>query len=256
MRDHAREEACQFDLRVGIGRDGGTAILARHVAWPWSLPRGFRLSGPQGPLTVLPQAAGAALLPGDHWRHRIVQEAGDLHLITAGAGLAHAGGSAQVDWQVTVASGTLAMLPDPWVLSPGAEMRQRQEIDLGPDAELALIDGFCLRDGPAAWASETVIRREGKLLLRDSQKADPAQLQQIADLPGGLCAFGQILLVMNPARLDRLGMVEGPIGRDGFWGAVAPLRAGAGMIVRLAAVSGGALASALDQWRARLREGL
>jgi len=255
VRDHAREEACQFDLRVGIGRDGGAAILARHVAWPWSLPRGFRLAGPQGPLTVLPQAAGAALLPGDHWRHRILQEAGELHLITAGAGLAHAGGPARVDWQVTVASGRLAMLPDPWVLSPGAQMRQRQEIDLGPEAELALIDGFCLRDGPAEWASETVIRREGRLLLRDSQRADPAQLRRIADLPGAFRAFGQILLVMDPARLHRLGIVAGPIRGSGFWGAIAPLRAGAGMIVRLAAVSGGALASALDQWRIRLRAG-
>lgn len=250
MKDHACPPPCQFDLRVGRGRDGGTAILSRHVAWPWSLPRGFRLSGRDGPLTVLPQAAGAALLPGDHWRHRIALEDGHLQLVTAGAGLAHSGGPAQVDWQVRVAAGRLAMLPDPWVLSPGAQMFQRQEIGLGPGADLAVMDGFCLRGGGAAWRSETVIRREGRLLLRDDQRADPDQLARIADLPGGMRAFGQILLVTDRARP---GIGPGPWQADGVWGAASVLRGDAGILVRLAAVSGGALSAALDQWRALLR---
>ncbi|MTE01474.1 urease accessory protein UreD [Paracoccus sp. YIM 132242] len=238
-------------MRVGRGRDGGTAILSRHVAWPWSLPRGFRLAGRDGPLTVLPQAAGAALLPGDHWRHRIAVEDGHLHLVTAGAGLAHSGGPSRVNWQVSVAAaGRLAMLPDPWVLSPGAQMHQRQEIDLGPGADLAVMDGFCLRGGGAAWRSETVIRRGGRILLRDDQRVDPDQLARIAGLPGGMTAFGQILLVTDRA-LPGIG--PGPSDADGVWGAASVLRGDAGILVRLAAVSGGALSAALDLWRARLR---
>ncbi|WP_245155788.1 urease accessory protein UreD [Paracoccus ravus] len=256
MRDHAAAGQVQFELRTGLGPDGGTAILGRHVEWPWPLPRGFRLAGREGPLTILPQAAGAALLPGDHWRHRLVHEAGQLHLVTAGAGLAHGGGPARVDWQVTVGGGTLAMLPDPWVLSPGADMAQRQEFDHGADAALALIDGFCLRDGPADWRSQTQIRRAGRVILRDCQRADRAQLARIAELPGAMRAFGQVIVVAEPARLAGLGIVPGTQGGDGLWSAAAALRENAGVIVRIAAISGGVLAAALDRWRVLLREAL
>lgn len=249
MKDHRLEPPCQFDIRVGRGRDGGTTILSRHVAWPWSLPRGFRLQGRDGPLTVLPQAAGAALLPGDHWRHRIDVENGHLHLITAGAGLTHSGGTARTEWQVVVRDGKLAMMPDPWVLSSGAQMQQIQNIELGQNAELVVMDGFCLRSGSASWRSETVIRREGQILLRDDQRADPDQLLRIAQLSGGMTAFGQILMVTRNARP---GINIGQLDGEGVRGAVATLRGDAGILVRLTAVSGGALSAALDQWRRRL----
>lgn len=250
----------QLDLRVGAGADGGTAILHRHVAWPWSLPRGFRLRGRDGPLTVLPQAAGAALLPGDHWRHRIVHEAGHLHLITAGAGLVHFGGQARVDWDIEVRQGTLALLPDPWVLSPGARIAQRMRVVLAEGACLVLMDGVCLR-GPAlpdlSWHSDTVIRRPlGQVLLRDLQRADGDQLARLADLPGGMRAFGQVVLVAPAAWLAPLCITPGPWDGAGVWGAVAPLRDDAGLMIRLAATSGGALSAALDHWRDRLRAGL
>ncbi len=249
MKDQQTD--AQFALRVGIGPDGGTAILDRHVEWPWSLPRGFRLAGQDGPLTVLPQAAGAALLPGDHWRHSVTLQDGHLHLITAGAGLAHSGGLARVDWDVDVVSGRLAMMADPWVMSPGAVMDQRQTIDLGAGAELILMDGFCLRGAPAAWRSQTTIRRNGRLLLRDDQNAAPDQMARIAALPQGMRAFGQIIVVTD--RPDRLGITTGPVQADGIWGAAATLRGDAGVIIRLAATSGGALSAALDGWRTRLR---
>lgn len=256
----------QLDLRVGLGADGGTAILHRHVAWPWSLPRGFRLRGREGPLTVLPQAAGAALLPGDHWRHRILLQDGHLHLVTAGAGLVHSGGPdggaamAHVDWSVEVAQGRLALLPDPWVLSPGARMAQRMRVVLPADACLALMEGVCLRGAPTpatGWDSDTVIRRpSGQVVLRDRQRASGDQLARLAGLPGGMRAFGQVLLLAPAAQLAALDIAMGPWDDSDVWGAVAPLRGDAGVMIRLAATSGGALSAALDAWRARLVAGL
>lgn len=257
MTHPAPDPTCQLDLRAGPGADGGTAILHRHVAWPWSLPRGFRLRGRDGPLTVLPQAAGAALLPGDHWRHRILLQDGHLHLITAGAGLVHSGGQAQVDWDLDVRHGTLALLPDPWVLSPGARMAQRQRVVLAEGACLALMEGLCLRDGtgsPVSWDSDTIIRRPcGQVVLRDLQRTEGKHLSAIAGLPGTMRAFGQVLLVAPAARLTPLRIATGAWQARGVWGAVAPLRNEAGLMIRMAATSGGALSAALDHWRARLR---
>lgn len=251
MRDEAPPH-WQFDLHVGRGADGGTAILSRHVAWPWSLPRGFRLAGRCGPLTVLPQAAGAALLPGDVWRHRVRLDSGRMHLVSAGAALAH-GGAARVDWDLSVQGGVLALMPDPWVLSPGARVVQRIEATLAPGTGLVLMDGFCLRDNAATdgtgWDSETIIRGGGGVLLCDRQIADAAQMNRLACLPGRMRAFGQVLIVMpSPPELP-----HGPWDQDGVWGATAPLRDGAGLMIRLAAVDGGRLSAAMDRLRNWLR---
>lgn len=256
----------QLDLRVGPAADGGTALLYRHVAWPWSLPRGFRLQGRLGPLTILPQAAGAALLPGDHWRHRVVLEAGDLHLVTAGAGLVHSGvpgvsdGRSQVDWAIEVRDGTLALLPDPWVMSPGAAMSQVMRVTVAEGATVALMDGVCLRGAPhpaTTWESDILIRRPcGGIVLRDLQRTGGDQVARLAGLPKGIQAFGQVLLLAPAARLAALQIESGPWDDADVYGAVAPLRGGAGVIIRLAATSGGALSAALDRWRARLTAGL
>ncbi len=264
-----RAGEAQLNLVVGIGADGGTSILRRHVAWPWSLPRGFRLAGPGGPLTVLPQGAAAALLPGDHWRHRVTLGPGAaLHLISAGAMPVHAEPAkpsprlSRSDWSLRVGAGAaLSHVPDPYVLMTGAQVSQALVADLARDAVFVLFDGFCRRNPQDAaqggsWFSDILIRREGgPVLMRDRQCVTEADLLRLRALPGQAAAFGTAVIVAPPARLAPVQAMlsQGPWLAAGVYGAVGALRQGQGLILRLAAVSGGALTDAFDALRDQLR---
>src|SRR5690606_8256892 len=103
-----------------------------------------------------------------------------LHLISAGATLAHGGPLplrlSQVDWDLAAGPGArLAHMPDPWVLMPGATVSQNLNVEVAQGASLVLFDGFCRHDPQAcaaggSWASALTIRRPGgAILLRDRQ---------------------------------------------------------------------------------------
>ena len=258
MTRAAVPERPQVALGFGIAPDGGTAIVSRHVEWPWSLPRGYRRAGVLGPLTVLPQCAGAALLPGDHWRHRIELLPGaQVDLISAGALLVHADARApragRADWRLRVAAGALLRhVPDPVVLMPGARMEQRIELCLEPGGRAVLFDGFCRQrpDAPdtgGLWQSALrVSDPEGRVLLQDRQAVSEAELLRLRALPGAPVAFGSALVIGGA------GLPEGALDLPGCHAAVGALRGGAGSMVRIAAASGGALDRAFHALRARL----
>lgn len=273
----ARQEGlpAQFRLVCGLMPDGGTGILTRHVEWPWSFPRGFRRDGLHGPLTLLPQTAGAALLPGDAWGHALHLNPGAQVLLrSAGAMLVHAAplestppGSARppgrVDWRIVVEAGAeLQFLPDPYVLSPGARIDQRLDLMLHPGAAAVVFDGFCRRDPKAAaggrWSSQLTLRdAAGRALIEDRQMVEEAQLLALQQLPGGYSAFGSALLAGPPDRQARWRALwpEGALDLPGCRGASGGLRGGAGLILRLAAESGGALDRAFAAIAQRLRGG-
>lgn len=260
MRDAALPAAAAYDLDLvlGPGRDGRMTILSRHVRWPWSLPRGFYLEGPAGALSLLPQAAAAALLPGDGWRHRIAVDGGRARILSAGAMAVHAGGAARADWDLRIGAGAgLSLLPDPLVLFTGARVAQSVVAELAPCGRLVLLDGFCRRD-PAAppaggeWRAALLVRRPcGTVLLRDGQVTDEAHLAALKRLPGAPAAFGTLIALGMGEALDA-AIPPGPWEAPGVWGAMAELRGGAGRILRMAAVSGGALAATFARIRAAL----
>ncbi|HBS98522.1 MAG TPA: urease accessory protein UreD [Citreicella sp.] len=261
MKDFAGP-APQLSLTCGLAPDGGTQILARHVEWPWSLPRGFRREGSHGPLTVLPQCAGAALLPGDHWRHEVtVQTGGSVDLVSAGALMIHAdrrrGRQARADWLLRVEPGArLRHLADPAVLMTGARMRQQIEVVLAAGGRLVLFDGTCRQSPRAAeaggvWQSDLhVTDPAGRTLLRERQHVTEADLLALAALPGGMTAFGTVLLLGDP-EVGRI-FPDGPLALDGAYAAAGAARGGAGVVLRIAATTGGALDRAFRQIRARL----
>ncbi|EIE51450.1 urease accessory protein UreD [Citreicella sp. 357] len=255
MKD-AEPDRAQVSLICGIAPDGGTSLLDRHVEWPWSLPRGYRRAGLHGPLTVLPQCAGAALLPGDHWRHEVTAKAGaGVDLTSAGALMIHAdarrGRECRSDWTLRADAGaTLRHLADPNVLMTGAKMRQRISVTLGAGAKAVLFDGFCRRD-PAApdvgggWRSDLHIMNDRReTLLRERQHVTEADLIALRALKGGMTAFGTVT-VIGSAPFD-----DGPLDLPDAYVAAGAARGGAGQIIRIAAVTGGALDRAFRQIRA------
>lgn len=247
----------QVSLSCGIAPDGGTAILARHVEWPWSLPRGYRRGGLHGPLTVLPQCAGAALLPGDHWRHAVhMQENASVDLISAGALMIHAdrkrGREGRSDWDLVAETGaTLRHMPDPNVLMPGAKMLQRISLTLASGARAVLFDGFCRQsaapDAGGWWQSDMIVSdATGKVILRDRQHVTESDMIAIAALPGGMTAFGTVIL-LGDAPFD-----DGALDLPDAYAAAGMARGDAGQIIRIAAKTGGALDRAFRHIRDRL----
>mgnify|MGYP005988889321 FL=1 len=255
MKDMA--DPPQVSLTCGIAPDGGTAILSRPVQWPWSLPRGYRRAGLNGPLTVLPQCAGAALLPGDLWRHAVtVQVGASVDLVSAGALMIHAdhkqGREGRADWDLVAAPGaTLRHMPDPNVLMPGARMRQRIALTFAPGARAVLFDGFCRQssapDAGGWWQSDLIVSHpSGAVILRERQHATEADLIALAALPGGAGAFGTVLV------LGDAPFPDGALDLPGCYAAVGAARGGAGQILRIAARTGGALDRAFRSIRAQL----
>ncbi|WP_118132938.1 urease accessory protein UreD [Oceanicella sp. SM1341] len=252
---------CQLDLGFAPGADGRTRIERRRVSWPWSLPRGFRLGEAPGLLTVLPQAAAAALLPGDCWESRLEARPGAaVRIISAGATLVHAGGATpRAGWDIAVGPGArLELVPEPWVLTSGARVAQRLDATVAAEGLLLLFDGFC-RQFPAAeaaggaWRSTTVLRRPcGAVILRETQAVAEAGLRALARMRGGAGAFGAFTVIGPEARLARVraAFPPGPVEVGGAYAASAELRGGAGLGLRLVARDGGALVAA----KARLQE--
>ena len=245
----------QVALTCGLAPDGGTAILDRHVEWPWSLPRGYRREGLQGPLTILPQCAGAALLPGDHWRHEVrVQAGASVDMVSAGALMIHAdarrGRACRSDWSFFAEDGSIVRhLADPNVLMTGAKMHQRIGVTLAPGARAVLFDGFCRREPEAGarggfWDSDLVIEdTEGRTILRERQHVTEADLIGFAALRGGVAAFGTVTFI-GARPFD-----EGPLELPNCYAAAGAARGDAGQIVRIAARTGGALDRAFRQIR-------
>ncbi|MDK3018540.1 urease accessory protein UreD [Pseudodonghicola flavimaris] len=257
----------QLRLEIGIDASGRSRIARRRVSWPWSLPRGYHLHGAQGPLTVLPQAAGAGLLPGDLWRHEIaVERHARLRLVEAGSTVVHRAKTqpGRLRWRLSAGAGaTLALFAQPFVMMEGAQLQQQFLLTLHPHAVVVLADGFCLRGGapdPALdWRSDLDARLEdGTPLLRDAQSVTGAELARLAKVHESARAFGAVTLLAPRPTLDllRQDLPDGAFCAGGAYGAVGPLRRGAGLALRLACPDGGALTQAMAAIQTRIERRL
>lgn len=259
-------EAPQLSLAVGLDATARSRITRRRVSWPWSLPRGYHLHGAQGPLTVLPQAAGAGLLPGDLWRHEIaVERHARLRLVEAGSTVVHRAktGPGRVTWRLSAGSGAvLALFSQPYVMMEGAGLHQRMRLSLHPHAVVVLADGFCLRgaaDAALDWRSDLDVEREdGTPLLRDAQSVGGTELARLAQVHAGAGAFGAVTLLAPGPTLEglRQDLPDGAFGCDGDYAAIGSLRGEIGLALRLACRDGGALVRAMAAVQARIERRL
>lgn len=236
-----------LDIAVRPGGDGASRLVRRRVSYPWSLGRGYPR---RGSITIVPQAAGAGLLAGDDFRQRIdVEQGAALRVAPAGATLVHGAMPARTSrssWEYVVEAGARASIAqEPYVLMEDADLAIRQDLVVDAEAVMIATEAVVLAPGTARarWQLETRVHRpDGTPLVVDRQVATAGGLDRVACLPGGYTAFATVLVLAPPSCLTGL---EGEINdrlagaASGVWGACAPLRAGAGLGVRIAARDGG-----------------
>ena len=252
-----RAEVRQLDLTFARSPAGRSELVARRVAYPWSLTQPFHDDGGDdgiaGMATVIPQSANGGLYAGDRVAQRLAVGAGAaVHMASQGATLVHArraGVAARSDWQLDLGAGArLEILNDPIVLGPDAALRQRWQASVAPDARLLLIESWTwltANGAPAFRRFDTALRLcspAGTLLALDRATIDPAALQRHRAATSPPPAAFATAVIAGPGgdalcAALRLALDEVPQ----CWSGVSTLPNNAGTVARTAATDAAAL---------------
>lgn len=153
-----------------------------------------RLPGAEGTVRVALVASTALLLAGDRVCVDVVVDAGlALDVVETAGTVAYAmrGGSAR--WDVTAEVGrdaTLIWSALPFVVADGARVSRSAEVDLADGAAAVLRESLVLgRTGQAGGCldARTRVRVEGRPVLVESLRLDPAARRDPAVLAGARC---------------------------------------------------------------------
>lgn len=260
MKDVAGPDALQRVLNISAvpGADGRSRLVRHRVSFPWSLGRGYPSALGPHRLTVIPQMAGAGLMAGDRFNHRIsVMADAELEITAAGATLVHGRSvrdSAVSDWRLDVQdNAALLIAPEPHVLMSGADLLFRQNISVGADGIFLGADMIAIAPGvrDASFRAETNIKRpDGTSVFADVQSADEPLLGHLVALPGGCTCFATILIVAAPHLLGNVTAVVDQAVRAlsrNVFGQFADLRGGAGIGLRITGNDAGAVRTAVRE---------
>jgi urease accessory protein len=246
-----------LDAALVVDRAGGRSILRRqHIGYPLHITRGFYLDANRPDLlTLYLQSASGGLYAGDRINLDVAVGAGAaFHMTTQAATVVHDGratGAVQRQRVVVEGGAFVAMTSDPYVLFPGADLTLETEAVVADDAILCLADGFAVHDPKersrpfAHFESRlTVSRPDGRLLMKDLGAIDGEELRNGA--LGQMRAAGNLVLIAPPDRLPALADIEQAADHCGSLAGCSLAPNGAGLVLRLLAPDGGALARALD----------
>lgn len=240
-----------------VDHAGGRSILRRqHIGYPLHITRGFYLDTVRPDLlTLYLQSASGGLYAGDRINLDVsVGADAAFHMTTQAATIVHDGrDSGAVQRQhVTVETGAFcALTSDPYVLFPGADLTLETDAVVAEDAVLCLADGFAVHD-PKARARPfarfesrlTVSRPGGRLLMKDLGAIDGDELRDGA--LGQMVAAANLVLIAPSDRLPASAEMEQAADRCGALAGCSSAPNGAGLVMRILAPDGGALARALD----------
>jgi urease accessory protein len=240
-----------------VEQAGGRSILRRqHIGYPLHITRGFYLDRARPDLlTLYLQSASGGLYAGDRINLDIgVGPGAAFHMTTQAATVVHDGRSsgALQRQRVRVEAGAFcALISDPYVLFPGADLSLETDAVVADDAVLCLADGFAVHD-PRAEARAfacfegrlRVSRPDGRLLLKDLGTIDGSELHHGA--LGPMAAAASLLLIAPAHRLPAQSEMERAVERSGALAGCSLAPNGTGLVVRMLAPDGGALARAMD----------
>jgi urease accessory protein len=258
LQSYSRSEAGRsLDAALVVDRAGGRSILRRqHIGYPLHITRGFYLDTSRPDLlTLYLQSAAGGLYAGDRIKLDVTVGAdAAFHTTTQAATVVHDGrssGAIQRQHIGIEAGAFCAMTSDPYVLFPGADLALETEAIVAEDAVLCLADGFAVHD-PKAKARPfaryenrlTVLRPDGRLLLKDLGAIEGDELHNGA--LGAMTAAANLVLIAPSVRLPKLEQMEQAAVPFCRLAGCSLAPNGAGLVLRMLAPDGGALARALD----------
>ncbi|MBI5263373.1 MAG: urease accessory protein UreD [Bradyrhizobium sp.] len=251
--DSAREAEAHLVAELAGGR---TILRRQHVGYPFHITRGFYLDRARPELlTLYLQSASGGLYAGDQLTVDVaVGSNAALHLTTQSATVVHDGqnGASQQRLRVTVGSGAFcALSSDPYVLFPGADLKLDTMAVVPDDAVLLLVDGLAVHDPRQSGRSfaqffsrQRIMRPDGRLLLQDCGRIAGDQLR--TGPLSTMAATATALLIAPPGRLPALEPLMQAVDRCGCVAGASAAPNQAGLVMRILAPDGGALARGIE----------
>jgi len=237
---------------------GRTTLRRQRVGYPLHVTRGFYLDSEKPDLlTLYLQSASGGLYAGDDLTIDVtVRQGAALNITTQAATVVHHGrdaGSVQRQ-NVLVESGAFcAFTSDPYVLFPGAGLQLVTEATVADDGICLLIDGFSIHDPHDRRGRFTsfetnleITRPDGQLVFADRGQICGSDLQSKGGPLGGMLAAATLVLVAPARQCPDLEDLESRVGRTGCLTGASLAPNGGGVMVRMLAPDGGALARGLE----------
>lgn len=249
--------ARRVQARLRFARAGeGTVLRDQFVPYPFHITRPFRAGSPDRELAALYlQSASGGVYAGDDLTLKLAVGAGAAtHVTTQSATIVHdcRGAPARLATAASVADdGFLALLPDPLVLFPGADVTTETTLTLSAGATALLAEAASLHDPTGEGrpfrrfrGGVTVCDPSGRVLLADRGGVEGAALAGPAVL-GHWHAWG-LLLVLGPAALlPDPATVEADAEAKGCLAGASAAPGNVGLAVRLLGPDGGTLSRCL-----------
>jgi urease accessory protein len=238
---------------------GGRTILRRqHVGYPFHITRAFQLDRMRPDLaTLYLQSTSGGLYAADRLALEVTVGAGAaLHLTTPASTVVHDGREqgSQMRHAVTVRDRAFcAVISDPYILFPGADLHIATVATVAADAVLILAEGFAVHDPHrrggtfARFAAETrIMRPDGQRLVIDRGSIVGSDLAGNGDALGGMSAACSVLMIAPPDRLADIAEIEAAADQRGCLAGVTAAPNHAGLAMRLLAPDGGTLVRGIE----------
>jgi urease accessory protein len=238
---------------------GGRTVLRRqYVGYPFHVTRAFQLDRSRPNLSTLYlQSAAGGLYAADRLALALVVGAGAaLNLTTQASTVVHDGRGigSKMRHAITVRDEAFcAVISDPYVLFPGADLQLVTVATVAANAVLIIADGFAAHDPHGRGATfarlstdTSIVRPDGKPVIFDRGNVRGEDLRSGCGALGGMAAAGSLLMIAPPGQLPDVAEVEEAADDCGCLAGVTAAPNHAGIAMRLLAPDGGTLVRGIE----------
>jgi len=238
---------------------GGRTVLRRqHVGYPFHVTRAFQLDRMRPDLaTLYLQSASGGLYAADRLALDLVVGAGAaLNLTTQASTVVHDArgqGSAMCQSATVKDNAFCAIISDPYVLFPGADLHIETTATVAAGATLIMAEGFAAHDPHGRGGTFTrfsthtrIMAPDGRLLVSDRGSVRGEELSTSCGALGGMAAAGSVLMIAAPDRLADIAEIEAAADACGCLAGVTAAPNQAGLAMRLLAPDSGTLIRGIE----------
>lgn len=245
-------------LLVAEFAGGKTIIRRQHVGYPLHVTRAFYMDRARPDLaTLYLQSASGGLYAGDRLKLNLAVTANaSLNLTTQASTVVHHGrdtGSVQLQSIKVDDNAFCAIVSDPYVLFPGADLSIRTTAEVAVDGVLIIADGFAIHDPHQRGgtferfsANTRLLRPDGTRILSDVGSIGGGELSERYGALGGMTCAATLVVIAPPDRLADTAALEAAADRYGCLAGATAAPNHAGIAMRLLAPDGGTLARGIE----------